>query len=97
MGFCGRSFPDVYGRAASFLSLRTQAMLEAAVARQQQYVDDLISAVAGNISQTAETFDLTLLFWLLLGPNRSWGSGVVTEGKPAWSGVSFQAEGATPS
>ena len=57
------------------------AMLDESTARLQQLVDDPIKVVTGDQAQAAETLDLTIPFWLLLGTNLSWPQGVVAEGE----------------
>ena len=67
MGFGGRSFPNVYGRVASFIERHTQAMFDAKLVRMQQFVDDPILAATGSPEMVAETFDVAVVCWLLLG------------------------------
>ena len=50
MGFGGRSFPNVFGRASSFIARHTQAMLDPLTTRLQQFVDDPILAQLGTHS-----------------------------------------------
>ena len=45
----------------------------------------------GDPAATAETFDITILFWLLLGANLSWKKGVAAQGEHIWIGGAFSS------
>ena len=47
MGFGGRSFPNVFGRVASFIARHTQGLFDDDWVRVQQFVDDPILYTTG--------------------------------------------------
>lgn len=90
--------PLVYSRAASIASCTAQALVSASPEVQgalQLYVDDPILVVSGSQDNVRETFDLVLIWWLLLGIPLAWKNGPVTaEPHPSvWIGVEFRLRG----
>ena len=96
MGFGGRAFPTVFGRVISFVARTTQGLFLEDEARLQVYVDDPVLSAGGSEEEVEATFDVAILWWLVLGSRLSWAKGVAASGSHVWIGIRFlvDADGA---
>ena len=86
MGFKGEVFPERLWPQSLTLVQVGASHASPRTTRRQQFVDDPIMTAQGDLASTAETFDITILFWLLLGANLSW-KGVGQPPKTSMSGL----------
>ena len=101
LGFGGRPNPLVFSRAASFSARTAQALLktdlsandsdELAPGRLELYVDDPIVSVRATQDKAMETFDVVILWWLVLGLPLSWKKGTLSRGSEVhrWIGIDY--------
>ena len=89
LGFGGKTFPNVYGRAASFACRSGTALMTPDVTRCQLYVDDPVISACGPLELAERELSLPLMWWLVLGPILAWSKGSFGTGSHVWIGVKY--------
>ena len=106
LGFGGKPNPLVFARAASFAARSAQALLgpwqeqdradaqacrRLAPGRLQMYVDDPVLSCLGAEKECKLSFDLVILWWMLLGIPLSWKKGSIypQNVEHRWIGIDY--------
>ena len=98
LGFGGKSNPLVYSRCAGFASRTAQALLHTrrsndtlrtAPGRIQLYVDDPAVSCVGPRAAVTASFDIIILWWMLLGIPLALTKGSRENGVHRWIGADF--------
>ena len=89
LGFGGKTFPNVYARAASFACRSGTALMAPDISRCHLYVDDPALSVCCPIDVAERELSLPLLWWLILGPNMAWSKGSFTPEAHVCIGVKY--------
>ena len=101
LGFGGKPNPLIYSRVASFAARTAQAIIGhpnrrlqrgcSPRGRLQLYVDDPVVSMSGTELEIERSFDLIILWWLVLGVPLSWKKGSVVDARVrhTWIGVDF--------